>query len=278
MTAMKRMMVGFALAATACAGATGMAQVAGAQDAPPAAERPVYDLGPPYLGGQPIPGTEALVPPPPEQGSARQRQDAEANARALTLADTPRRALALEDASLAPGWFDAAFSCAAGVSLTDANTPAIARLVRRAAADFAISTSAVKARYSRPRPFVANGAPTCTPRDEAALAQNGSYPSGHSALGWGTGLVLASVFPDRASELVARGRAFGDSRAICNLHWQSDVEEARVIASATLARLSSDPQFIADLAAAQAEARELATAARPGAGQCRQLADALQAG
>ena len=38
-------------------------------------------------------------------------------------------------------------------------------------------------RYQRARPFVENGAPTCTPEDEADLRGNGSYPSGHTAIG-----------------------------------------------------------------------------------------------
>jgi acid phosphatase (class A) len=85
------------------------------------------------------------------------------------------------------------------------------------------------------------------------LRKDGSYPSGHSAIGYGWGLILAELFPDRASRLVARGRAFGDSRRVCNVHWLSDVEEGRIAAAATVARLHADAYFRKDLDAARAE-------------------------
>ncbi|MBY0421970.1 MAG: phosphatase PAP2 family protein, partial [Parvularculaceae bacterium] len=99
-----------------------------------------------------------------------------------------------------------------------------------------------------------NKQPTCTPAEEARLCGNGSYPSGHSAIGFGWGLVLAEIFPERAAALVARGRDFGDSRRICNVHWLSDVEEGRIAAAATFARLQSEKAFAADLDAARREA------------------------
>jgi acid phosphatase (class A) len=103
----------------------------------------------------------------------------------------------------------------------------------------------------------------CTPEQDAVLRHDGSYPSGHSALGFGWGLILAEVIPERAAELVARGRAFGDSRRVCNVHWLSDVEEGRIVATAVVARLHAVPEFQADLAAARAEVAAL-TEREPG--------------
>ena len=102
------------------------------------------------------------------------------------------------------------------------------------------------------RPFTVNGRPSCTPAHEAILRADGSYPSGHSALGYGWGLILAEAIPGRAAELVARGRSFGDSRRICNVHWLSDIEEGRIVATAVVARHNAEPAFQADLAAARA--------------------------
>ncbi len=239
----------------ACAGAGTAEPVVQASSASAAA--PVkYDLGQPYLGG-PLPAGESLVPPPPAAGSARLALDQEFNRHALSLSGSARWQLAARDADLGTGWFTRAFSCAAGGKISDETTPAIAHLLRRSGTDFGMSTGGVKDIYLRPRPFMENGQPSCTPADEASLRSNGSYPSGHSAIGYGAGLVLAAIFPDRATRLAARGRAFGESRAICNVHWRSDVEEGRIIASASFARLQSDSQFAADLAAARAEARTL---------------------
>ena len=52
---------------------------------------------------------------------------------------------------------------------------------------------------------------------------------------------------------MARGRSFGRSRIVCNVHWESDVLEGRFVGAATVARLHADPAFEADLAAARQE-------------------------
>jgi acid phosphatase (class A) len=98
-----------------------------------------------------------------------------------------------------------------------------------------------------------NKEPSCTPAEEAELGKQGSYPSGHSAAGWAWALVLAEAEPDRANEIVARGRAFGQSRVVCNVHWQNDVNEGRILGAATVARLHADAAFLADLEAAKKE-------------------------
>ena len=97
------------------------------------------------------------------------------------------------------------------------------------------------------------GQPSCTPEWEAKLCQDGSYPSGHSAIGYGWGLILAELLPDRAAVLVKRGMDFGDSRRFCNAHWDSDIRAGRTVAGAVVARLHADPAFAKDLAAAKRE-------------------------
>jgi len=224
-----------------------------------------FDFDRPYLGG-PLPGGERLIHPMPEAGSLRLAEDEEANRRALSLRESPRWLLAARDANLGKGWYGNAFSCAAGHRIDEVATPAIAHLVRRAASDFGSSTSAVKKLFMRQRPFMVNGQASCTPDDEVYLRDNGSYPSGHSAVGYGTSLVLASLFPEQGAALVARGRAYGNSRWVCNVHWLSDVEEGRTFAAATFARLQSSPEYQEDYAAAKAEAAALADT--PDAASC----------
>jgi len=136
-----------------------------------------------------------------------------------------------------------------------------------------LSTTSVKRKYQRARPFMVNGQPNCTPELESVLRHDGSYPSGHAALGFGWGLILAELVPDRATHLVARGRAFADSRRICNVHWLSDVEEGSLAGTATVARLHADPSFQADMAAAKAELA--ASKTLPSASACAKEAAAL---
>jgi acid phosphatase (class A) len=248
-----------ALLLTGCAAAyaapdTSVPPTAAAASQSPPSDRSLFDMGPAYLGG-PLPNGGSLVGPPPPEGSDAHARDRAANAAALELGQSERFALAARDADLGPGAVPHAFSCAAGVAISDAGTPAITRLLRRATADFATSTSGVKAQYMRARPFTVNGKPTCTPEAEAALRGNGSYPSGHAAIGYGDALVLAAVFPDKAAAILKRGIDHGDSRRVCNVHWLSDVEAGQEIAGATFARLLSDAAFRDDLAKAQAEAK-----------------------
>ena len=98
-----------------------------------------------------------------------------------------------------------------------------------------------------------NGKPSCTPGWDKGLRQDGSYPSGHSTVGFGISLILAELVPDRAAQIIARGREIGDSRRVCNVHWLSDIEEGRVVATATVMRLNANPVFQADLQAARKE-------------------------
>lgn len=232
-----------------------------AQEAATQQEAPEWrpDLGKPYIGG-PLPGGESLIHPVPQAGDTRMTMDEEANAHALSLRGSARWELAARDADLGENWYGEAFSCAAGVAISPETTPRIANLLRRAGTDFGMSTGAVKNVFKRERPFTVNGKASCTPQDEAALRGNGSYPSGHSAIGYGTALVLASIFPDRAAELAKRGRGYANSRWVCNVHWYSDTVESQAFAGATFARLQSNADFQADLTAARDEAEALTPA------------------
>jgi acid phosphatase (class A) len=209
---------------------------------------------PGYLPAGASPDSLLLNPAPPAAGSAALARDVAAADAAVALRGSPRWDLAIRDAFLSPTTVGTTFSCAAGIKIDATATPKIDALLLRTARDLGRSTSATKAKYMRPRPFVVNKQAMCTPDMDQVLRGDGSYPSGHSALGYGWGLILAEVIPDRTAQLVARGRSFGDSRRICNVHWLSDIEEGRIVASAVVARLNAEPIFQADLVAARAEA------------------------
>ena len=206
-----------------------------------------------YLPKEALPDTAALLPPPPAPGSAALAVDQEANRKALALRGTPRFALATSDADLLFPHAAGTFSCALNAPVTQDDTPHLYVLLRRVLGDAAGSTGRAKSEYKRPRPFLVNREPSCTPAEEAELGTQGSYPSGHSAAGWAWALVLTELAPDQEDAILARGRAFGESRVVCNVHWQSDVNEGRVMGAATVARLHADPAFEADLAAAKKE-------------------------
>lgn len=207
-----------------------------------------------YLARDDVPVSAELLPPPPARGSPQEGRDRQASRAAMTADDDARWQIAVADADLSGPKATGAMACAAGFEISPRATPAIDRLLRRSVVDFGAATASAKVKYQRARPFMVNGLPQCTPQSEDRLRRDGSYPSGHSAAGYGWSLILAELVPERAAGLIARGRAFGDSRRYCNVHWLSDIEAGRTVARAVVLRLHDVPEFLEDLAAARKEA------------------------
>ena len=232
-------------------------------DAPQTAEVPEIRPGilQGYLPTDDLVESVAFVPPPPEPGSARQALDDAIAERTLTLRGSARWELATQDAHLGfPAAADA-FSCTLGIGINEQDTPALYMLLRRTLADVGLATYSAKNAYQRKRPFMLNDAPTCTPDEEEMLRHDGSYPSGHTAIGWGWGLILSQLDPENGEALVARGRSFGESRNVCNVHWHSDVVAGRMVAAAAVAKLQTNAEF---RGAMQAAAADIASARERG--------------
>jgi acid phosphatase (class A) len=206
-----------------------------------------------YLAPKTLPNSLALLPPPPAAGSLAFAVDEEYSQRSLAVRDTPAWTLATSDADLMFPHAAGTFSCALNAPITEADTPHLYMLLRRTLTDAGLSTYAAKNHYSRTRPFVLNQGPICTPEEKAMLEKDGSYPSGHNAVGMAWALILSEISPQQTDAILARGRAFGLSRIICNVHWHSDTLQGRYMAAYTVARLHADPAFRADLEAAKAE-------------------------
>ena len=231
---------------TGCASSGRLSQLA-----PVPEIRPGIPAG--YLPPEALPNSLALIPPPPAAGSAALAYDEEVSRKAVASRGTPRWTLATEDANLIFPEAAGAFSCVLNAPITEQDTPHLYMLLRRTLIDVGRSTYTAKDHYSRVRPFVVNKEPICTPDEEKFLLKNGSYPSGHTAVGWAWALILSEIAPEQTGAILARGRAFGESRVICNVHWQSDVIEGRFMGAGTVARLHADSAFRADLEAAKAE-------------------------
>jgi len=231
-----------------------------------------------YLASSNLPNSLLLIPPPPAPGSAAYAHDVEVAQNTFALRDTPRFALAASDYDLKLPHFIDTFSCALNTQITQENAPYLYNMLCRAFTDIGLSTYVAKNYYKRPRPFQVNGAPMAVPEARPFLEKDPSYPSGHTALGWGFALILSEIAPDRENQILARGRAFGESRIVCNHHWYSDVVWGRFMGAATVARLHADPTFQADLAVAKAEYAALRAKGTPPTGDCGAEAAALELG
>lgn len=209
-----------------------------------------------YLNTAEVPSSLTILMCPPDTASARFAYDREQYEWGKTLRDTPRGKQAISDANLDwnTDWADDAFGEAFGMPITKETSPALYKLLYTMQQDSgSLATAEAKEHYMRTRPFVFWNEHTSTPDHEEALAKNGSYPSGHTAIGWATALVLAEINPARATEILKRGFEFGQSRVIVGAHYQSDVDAGRVMGAAIIPILQNNKDFRKQLEKAKKE-------------------------
>lgn len=205
-----------------------------------------------------VPNSLELLPPPPVPGSILFLNDKAQYEWGKMQRDTPRGDQAVCDARVGGNGVPMAFSDAFGIEISKEKTPEIHKLVinmREDAGDLA--TRHAKEHYMRVRPFSFFNEPTCNPEQQQELSTNGSYPSGHTSIGWATALILAEINPDRQNEILQRGYQMGQSRVICGYHFQSDVDAARLVASGVVARLHANENFMKQLDKAKKEFNSL---------------------
>lgn len=209
-----------------------------------------------FLNMEDVPSSLEILMCPPDTASARFAYDHEQYEWGKTMRNTPRGRQAVTDANLDwyTDWANDAFGEAFGSPITKKDNPELYKLVYNMQEDAGdLATREAKQHYMRTRPFVFWNEPTATPKDEEALRKNGSYPSGHTSIGWATALVLAEINPARATEILKRGFEFGQSRVIVGAHYQSDVDAGRITGAAIVSRLHADKDFQNQLKKAKKE-------------------------
>ena len=204
-----------------------------------------------YLSAGDING-QTVIGPPPALDSPRGMADRTIYLENRKLADTPRWKQATKDNDLWNGGALERYACALGTPINSQALPKTYHLLQRIELDARTVGTPPKDHYNRTRPLIGDERPVCIKREDW-LKTNASYPSGHARVGMAWGLVLAELAPSRASGLAEAGREIGDSRVICGVHYQSDVEAGRLLGAVMVAREHADAAFRADFAAAQAE-------------------------
>jgi acid phosphatase (class A) len=199
----------------------------------------------------------SVIEPAPRPGDPRYEADRAIFRETRGLVGSERYGLATNDVQTRAPAMLRDFSCAVGITLTPENAPRLVAVVQRAAADTGAQAGRAKEAYRRERPYVIDEGPTCQPPAELfdARANRASYdyPSGHATWGWTWAVVLAGAAPDRAQQVLERGRAYSESRIVCGVHNESAVEAGMLAASATMALVQAKPAYQADLAAARQE-------------------------
>ena len=199
----------------------------------------------PLLDSMQMPNAVHFLPAPPDTASAAFQYDkAQYRWGKEQRKDSTRLAIAVNDAIWSIDNICKIYSGVLGFEISEQNAPVIYRMLTLGLLTTDQAGKLPKNHYMRTRPYVYYGEPTIYPSDEAWLRTNGSYPSGHTILGWSAALLLTEMAPDKADTIMARGYMYGQSRVIAGYHWQSDVDAARLVASAAVARLHADKRFI----------------------------------
>ena len=208
----------------------------------------------PYLSVEDMADSYALLPAPPQPGSKAFRVDKDYYRKGKKLRNTARGAQAIRDADVSESGILPLFADAFGYEIDSASMPQLTELLLRAKETFGdYATKVAKESYMRVRPFAYFNEQSAIPSADEGLKKNGSYPSGHTAIFWGMGLILSEINPARQTVIMQRSWEGGFSRVIVGAHWYSDVEAARIIASIAFARLHADPEFCAQLERAKEE-------------------------
>jgi acid phosphatase (class A) len=207
---------------------------------------------PGYLTATTTPDAYATIPPAPQAGEPRNDADWKIFRDTRTLEGSERWKMAQNDNALRAADLLKDFSCSVGAELTQQNAPTLSSLISRVTVDAGSAANRAKDIYKRTRPFQNNPGNICIDRD-GGIANSFDYPSGHSSLSWAVGLSLAQIAPDRATAILARARAYGESRIVCGVHNWSAVEAGRTNASGVYAALQGNAEFKADLEKARTE-------------------------
>ncbi len=205
-----------------------------------------------------MPDMMVFLPGPPDSTSVAFMNDVARYYWGKEMRKDPERAAqATRDAVYGLETILTEFEEAFGMKITKEDTPEIYKVLLEGTASCDSICTKPKREYMRRRPFMVFNEPTLTPEDEEALRKNGSYPSGHTLLGWSSALLMTEINPDRATEILARGYRYGENRLVVGAHWQSDTDAARLAASAAYARLHTSERFLEQMKKAREEYQRL---------------------
>ncbi len=212
----------------------------------------------PYFTREEMPDMVKFMPGPPDSTSVSFSRDVSRYYWGKQMRQNEERAeMAKRDAIFGLEVIATEYAEAFGMKISPEETPEIYKVMLDGTTTCQRVCSLPKRHYMRRRPFMVFNEPTLYPEHDAELSRNGSYPSGHTTLGWSAALLMVEINPDRANEILARGYEYGESRVIVGAHWQSDVDAARVAVSAAYAKLHTSERFLKQMAKARKEFQRL---------------------
>ncbi|MBR1558470.1 MAG: phosphatase PAP2 family protein [Prevotella sp.] len=207
----------------------------------------------PYIQLEELPDGLLYLPGPPTHSSSIFGYDFSQHMEGKILRPYSDGKQAVEDVTYSVDNWCSIYGPLFGATISESATPQLYELLTRVHPSANAATQSAKAGYMRLRPYVFLNETTAYPADEDELRETGSYPSGHASGSWLVAMILAEINPSSQDALFARAYQFGQGRVITGYHWQSDVDDGRLVASAVFARLHADEGFMAQLTRAKAE-------------------------
>ena len=190
-----------------------------------------------------------FLPPPPEDGSPRALAELAETKKIMAEATPAQRAAAASDDGNENGTI---FAVVLGPAWDLAKLPATAKVINEVTASEGPFSDVAKNEFHRRRPWIVDTTiQTCAPHRPSQDMQ--SYPSGHTTVGYGMGVVLANLMPNPAQAILGRSAQFAENRLICGMHFRSDIVAGQQFGTIMAIRLMQNPQFQADMAAAKTE-------------------------
>ncbi len=181
---------------------------------------------------------DTAIQPPPQPGTAKDKQDMAAIEQAQasrTKADCDRAAseVALTVAAFGPPYGP----------LTDAEVKRLEPFFSNIQKGAGPIIHTTKDHWPRKRPYDEN--PRLTPCVEKEASN--SYPSGHAALSRVYALTLAAIDPQREAAFKTRGDQIAADRVLAGLHHPSDIDTGKELGSRIFSSLMTSDDFKAQL-------------------------------
>jgi acid phosphatase (class A) len=191
----------------------------------------------------------SILADPPAKGSEETRRELE-----VVLREQDRRTPAdVARIQAEANRMVVAFAEVIGPKLTARELPLTFALIRDVGNATGERIEESKRVWNRSRPYEDDA----RVKPSIALPTGSSYPAAIAVSARIYAVVLGELFPEKRSELLARGWLIGWGRVMAGVHYPSDVSAALKLGDYFAQRLLASPSFRADLAKAKVECQRV---------------------
>ncbi|MBU9856251.1 acid phosphatase [Rahnella bonaserana] len=204
------------------------------------------DEAKPFITSQELDLTQYL-PAPPADDSAQTKAELKELLQIQATRTPEQEKAAIADAE-ENVW---RFANVMGPDFDAAKLPKTAALFDRIVATEDVVDDHAKKAFNRPRPYML---------DEQIhpllkKSKSGSWPSGHSTIGYLMATVLGEMVPEKRNELFTRAAGYAENRLVAGFHYRSDTVMSRTGAALIAQKMEEQPDFKTEFDAAKAELR-----------------------